>query len=179
MNKLVTAIAVTVVIVAAITGYVTQRKLAQQDSVSQAVHQVEPTRRPDFSLVDIHGVERQISEWDGKTIALNFWATWCPPCRKEIPVLIEAQNDYANQGLQIIGLAIDEMELVQKYAQEMKINYPLLVGEQAALDIAESFGTGVTALPFTVIITPSGTVKTVHYGELHREQLMALIEPHL
>ncbi|MEM7280366.1 MAG: TlpA disulfide reductase family protein [Pseudomonadota bacterium] len=179
MNRLITAIAVVVVVAAAGFGYITQRKLAQQETRQDQPPQATSSRRPDFSLTDTNGVDREISEWDGKTIALNFWATWCPPCRKEIPVLIEVQNDYADQGLQIIGLAIDEMELVQSYAEEMEINYPLLVGEQEALNVAEAFGTGVTALPFTVIINPDGEVKAVHYGELHREELLALVEPHL
>ena len=179
MNKVVTVIAVAVVLAAAVTGYLTQREMAQSPQAATDDPATNKQRRPDFALPDISGVERQIKEWDGKTIALNFWATWCPPCRKEIPVLIEVQNEYADQGLQIVGLAIDEMELVQDYAKEMNINYPLLVGEQAALEVAEAFGTGVTALPFTVIISPSGTVETVHYGELHKQELVDLIAPHL
>ncbi len=179
MNKIITVIAIAVVLAAATIGYLTQKKMAQPAQPDSAKVAEITKQRPDFSLPDTSGQDRQISEWDGKTIALNFWATWCPPCRKEIPVLIEVQDEYRDQGLQIIGLAIDEMELVQTYAKEMNINYPLLVGEQAALEVAEAFGTGVTALPFTVIISPSGTVETVHYGELHKKELVDLIKPYL
>lgn len=177
MNRVVAAVAVIVVIAAAVFGYLTQKRLANTPSV--VTETATKTERPDFELPDTSGTPRRLSEWDGKTIVVNFWATWCPPCRKEIPVLIKAQSDYGGQGLQVIGIAVDEMDAVKAYAQDTNFNYPLLVGEQEALDAAEAFDIEFTALPFTIIIRPDRQVDTVHLGELDREELLSLVMPHL
>ncbi|CAN5272646.1 TlpA disulfide reductase family protein [soil metagenome] len=133
------------------------------------------THRPDFALPDLTGNVRSIAEWRDVPLIVNFWATWCAPCRREIPLLIALQDTHAPGTLQVIGVAIDEVEAVQRFAAETGIDYPVLVGEQAALDAAEAFGLAFTGLPFTAFIRADGRVQKVHLGELEAGELTSLV----
>ena len=123
-------------------------------------------KRPDFSLNNVDGELRHIKEWDGKVIALNFWATWCPPCLKEIPEFIHLQEKYADKGLQFIGVALQEAEPVKEFMQEYNMNYPVMAGELEVINIAKSYGNDIGALPYTVIIDRSGQIAFVKPGPL-------------
>ncbi|NND60072.1 MAG: TlpA family protein disulfide reductase [Gammaproteobacteria bacterium] len=127
--------------------------------------------RPVFSLPDLTGTERDIREWDGQPTIVNFWATWCPPCRREIPILIELNETAQSKGIAIIGIAMDRFDAVTDYAVEAGFNYPVLVGEQVALDAAEGYGAEVVGLPLTVMTNARGEVVDVHAGELTRADL--------
>ncbi len=131
--------------------------------------------RPEFSLPDLSGSQRSITEWDGDALIVNFWATWCPPCRREIPLLMEMQEQARASGIAIIGIAIDEPDAVKRYAAETGFNYPVLIGEQEAVDAAEAFGADVVSLPLTVMTGRDGRVVEVHAGELSRTELEAAI----
>jgi thiol-disulfide isomerase/thioredoxin len=133
--------------------------------------------RPDFVLRDVDGVSRSITEWDGQVLLVNFWATWCPPCRSEMPRLIELQETYGDQGLQIIGVALDSPELVKAYADAIGADYPMLWGEQDAIDAAHGFGFDVIGLPISAIVDRDGTVRTIHIGEMRDEHLAELVVP--
>jgi thiol-disulfide isomerase/thioredoxin len=124
---------------------------------------------PDFSLPDIGGLLRQSSEWEGKVRVVNFWATWCPPCRREIPLLIQLQSEYGGD-LQIIGIAIDDMQAVRDYAATTGFNYPVLVGQQEAVELGNQVLQDWIGLPFTAFVNSEGKVLRVHVGELHRQQ---------
>ena len=87
---------------------------------------------------------------------MNFWATWCAPCRREIPLLERLQSEHAADGFQVVGIAVDFRDKVLAYADEMKIDYPLLIGEQEALDAAAAFGVEMVGLPFTVFTDAPG-----------------------
>ncbi|NOX43107.1 MAG: TlpA family protein disulfide reductase [Gammaproteobacteria bacterium] len=153
-------------------------KWAQNNSEANVVAQQMVSKpRPEFSLPDVEGQTRNISEWDGKVTVVNFWATWCPPCRKEIPVLIELQETYENQGLQIIGVAIDSKEKVQDFMDTMGIEYPSLIGENNAIEISKNYGNRYSALPFTAIINRQGEITFTHRGELTREHVEEIIKP--
>ena len=130
-----------------------------------------------FALPDLAGTERSITEWDGKALVVNFWATWCPPCLREIPMLIDANDELAARDIQIIGIAMDDPEAVREFAAANEFNYPILVGEQEAIDAAEAFGAEVVGLPLTVFTDHAGRVIEIHAGELHREELDAAIAP--
>lgn len=130
-------------------------------------------KRPEFSLPDLDGQVRHIDEWDGQATIVNFWATWCPPCRREIPLLIEFQEQAAANNIAIIGIAMDRMEDVQRYAAETNFNYAVLVGEQEAVDAAEGYGVEVVGLPLTIFANSQGEVVEIHAGELSRADLEA------
>ena len=131
--------------------------------------------RPEFSLPDLSDQVRSITEWDGNAMIVNFWATWCPPCRREIPLLIEKQEQAAALGIVIVGIAVDQADAVKRYAAETGFNYPVLIGEQEAIDAAEGFGADVVGLPLTVMTGRDGRVVELHAGEMTREDLEAAI----
>lgn len=121
---------------------------------------------PSISLPDREGIVRSLDHWQGRSLIVNFWATWCAPCRREIPLLEQLQAVHAAEGFQVIGVAVDYRDKVLAYAEEMKIGYPLLIGEQEALDAAAAFGVDVIGLPFTVFSDNQGRIIAAHMGEL-------------
>lgn len=131
--------------------------------------------RPEFTLPDLDGRLRSISEWDGKVIALNFWATWCPPCLKEVPEFVLLQTKYQAAGLQFIGVALQKPEEVRQFVAEHGMNYPVLTGELEVIKLAESYGNHIGALPYTVIIDRNGQVAHVKPGVLPTEEAESII----
>jgi thiol-disulfide isomerase/thioredoxin len=130
---------------------------------------------PQFVLPDLAGTPRSSTEWDGTIRVVNFWATWCPPCIREIPLLVDIQNEYAERGVRVIGIAIDETEAVARFAEDFDFNYPVLVGQEDAMDLGNQFLSGFIGLPFTAFADRSGRIHRVYTGELHREQLEAIL----
>jgi thiol-disulfide isomerase/thioredoxin len=128
-----------------------------------------------FALADLKGTTRNFSEWDGKSRIVNFWATWCAPCRREIPLLKRMQDEFAADGVQVLGIAVDFTEDVIAYAREASFNYPILVGQEDAMAVAETSGVEFIGLPFTMIVTPGGELLSVHLGEIHEPELRAII----
>ena len=126
-----------------------------------------------MTLPDLEGNPRQISEWDGKPRLINFWATWCAPCRREIPLLIKTQQEHAD--LQVIGVAVDFMEEVRSYAETAGFNYPVLVGQEEAMAAAESTGVDFIGLPFTMIVSAEGYLIQTHIGEIVESQIEQII----
>src|SRR5262245_24879666 len=134
-----------------------------------------PERRPDVALADRDGKPRSLSEWNGKPQVINFWATWCAPCRREIPMLNALAADPAFAGFALIGIAIDFREDVDAFLASTPIHYPVLIGEQDGLDAARAFGMESLGLPFTAFVDASGRIVTLHVGELHREQADSIL----
>ena len=134
-------------------------------------------QRPDFTLPDLHGKPRNISAWDGKVLLVNFWATWCPPCRKEIPDLMKLQHAYGKRGLQVIGVAIDDKQKIRDYADTMGIDYPILFGSQDAIEVATRYGDYFGAIPYSVIINRQGRIVFTHRGELSPKLAEQTIKP--
>jgi thiol-disulfide isomerase/thioredoxin len=129
-----------------------------------------PDRLPNFSLQGRDGNSTSIKAWEGKSLIINFWATWCAPCRREIPLLRALHSDWAGRGMSVVGIAVDYRDKVLAYADELKINYPVLIGEQDALDVAAAFGVETPAFPFTVFTDRRGEVVALYLGELHRSE---------
>lgn len=124
---------------------------------------------PDFSLPDLEGVKHDIHEWDGKVIVLNFWATWCPPCRKETPMFVQMQDDLGTKGLQFVGVAIDDSGKVKDFMDTYGVTYPMLIGVDDAIEVAKAYGNRFGALPYTVIIDRKGNIAYIQRGELEHE----------
>lgn len=159
-----------IMIVAGIGGFVAHQSLSPADGPGVVRSNPDPTgevlgkRRPDFSLPDLEGQMRSLDEWDGKLIVINFWATWCPPCREEIPVFMELQEEFADRGLQFLGIALQEAEEVRDYVNEMGMNYPVLTGYREVIKIAAALGNYMGALPYTVVINREGVIEFVKAG---------------
>ncbi len=142
-----------------------------------AVADTEPVDTlPEFSLANIDGEQQSIGSWPGKAMIVNFWATWCAPCLREIPLLVEHQERYQDDlSLQVVGIAVDQIDPVKAFMEEMAFNYPVLVGQADAMDAAAAFGVDFFGLPFSVFTAPDGHVLGVHTGELHPEDLANVI----
>jgi thiol-disulfide isomerase/thioredoxin len=131
---------------------------------------------PVFQLADRYGQSRSLQDWPGQPLIVNFWATWCAPCRREIPLLQQIQREHGGEGFQVVGIAVDFRDKVLAYAEEMRIEYPLLIGEQEALDAAAAFGVGVVGFPFTIFSDRQGRVVTAHIGELTAAQAGLILD---
>ncbi|HXQ31616.1 MAG TPA: TlpA disulfide reductase family protein [Steroidobacteraceae bacterium] len=142
---------------------------------AEVVSPVIPERRPLFALKDLDGKSHSISEWDGKALMVNFWATWCAPCRREIPLLNKIRREYAANGIEIVGIAVDFADDVRAYASHVPIAYPVLVGEQEGLEAARAFGVASAVFPFTAFTDSHGRVLTIHLGELHEPDARAIL----
>ena len=129
-----------------------------------------PERLPAFSLADLTGKLTPISTWRDKSLIINFWATWCAPCRHEIPLLKALSSEWAAREVQVVGIAVDHHDPVVTYADQLKINYPILIGEQDALQAASALGFDSPVFPFSIFTDQRGEVVTLVVGELHRPQ---------
>lgn len=136
-------------------------------------------QRPGFELPTPDGEQRSISEFDGRVVLLNFWATWCAPCIEEVPALTQVQQTLGERGLQVVGLALDDAAPVREFAAEHGINYPVLVGGRDAFAIAREYGNTRGVLPYSVVIDRDGVVRKTHLGALDAGEIRALVEPFL
>jgi thiol-disulfide isomerase/thioredoxin len=129
-----------------------------------------PDRLPQFSLADRAGKATSIASFGSKSLIINFWATWCAPCRSEIPLLEALHAEWAGREVSVVGVAVDYRDKVLEFADRFKIGYPLLIGEQDALDAAAALGVESPVFPFTVFTDRRGEVVALFIGELHRPQ---------
>ena len=130
---------------------------------------------PDFTLPDLAGQPRSIREWSGRALIINFWATWCAPCRREMPLLQSLQDSRNDGSLQVIGVALDNLSDVTQFVDRIGVTYPILYGEDDATTAAESFGEEFIALPFTATVAPGGEILALHAGELDTDYLHQLV----
>jgi thiol-disulfide isomerase/thioredoxin len=170
-----TLIFIITIIVAGGSGFALHKFINKQQALNNPAI---GTQRPEFTAMDSKGQLKNIKEWDGKLIFLNFWATWCPPCLKEIPDFIELQSAYGNQNFQIIGIALDNEEAVQQYANETGMNYPTMVVEVEGIALAKRYGNEMGALPYTAIINRNGEISDTITGELSKKRAKELLKEH-
>jgi len=160
-------------------GYFTGRAFWQEpppESPPQLARTA-PLSLPNFQLMDLGtGQPRRITDWRGRAVLLNFWATWCAPCRKEMPLLEQLHQERGTDGPVVIGIAIDREEPVRLFVGEAGVSYPVLVGQEDAMAVAESFGPAFVGLPLTVVAAPGGDILAIHSGELHPEDLAGIVK---
>ena len=128
-----------------------------------------PEVLPDLTLPGLDGTPHRLTDWKGHALLVNFWATWCEPCRREIPLLRSLRRERSADGLEVIGIAIDYSDAAEKYAREARIDYPVLLGEQGGYEAAAAFGME-PVLPFSVFADRTGRVVTLKVGELHPDE---------
>lgn len=129
------------------------------------------------NLPDLQGENQIVSQWLGNVIVVNFWATWCTPCREEIPEFIEIQEKFRDQGLVFVGIAIDQADKVKMFSQEFGINYPVLVGSLNTWSLLEAAGNHQSALPYTVVINRSGEIVETYLGRVNQKKLEKAVIP--
>ncbi len=137
---------------------------------------VVPEVLPQFELADRDGRKRKLGDWAGQPLVVNYWATWCGPCRREIPLLNELRAERRKQKVEIIGIAVDFREDVLKYAAETTISYPLLIGEDDGLAAVHAMGVEQAAFPFTIFADSKQRILALKVGELHRDEAELILD---
>lgn len=180
------------VAVAAVLGFVAQRWLggAGADGVAVDATRIAtdaagdaaaapaltiPETLPQFQLADTEGQLRALGEWSGRPLLVNYWATWCAPCVREIPLLNELRAEGRAPGMEVIGIAVDFRDDVLAFAKDTPIDYPLLIGEEDGLKAVQDMGMQ-PAFPFTVFADSQQRIVTVKVGELHRDEAEVILD---
>lgn len=130
-------------------------------------------------LPDLQGREQALAQWRGKTLVVNFWAAWCPPCRDEMPAFSRLQSAYADRGVQFVGIALDTADNVKSFTKSTRVSYPLLLAGEGGADLARAIGNRTVALPYTLIIDADGTARSSRLGYLAEDDLETLLEQSL
>jgi thiol-disulfide isomerase/thioredoxin len=126
-------------------------------------------------LPDVDGKPQAFSQWRGKVLVVNFWATWCVPCREEMPQFIAAQARDGANGVQFVGIAVDQVDKVRDFAKHIGLNYPAVIGGFGAIELSRQLGNDLAALPFTIVIDRRGRVAHTQLGPVKRAQLDKLL----
>ncbi len=132
---------------------------------------------PAFNLIDLQGKPRNSNEWNGKVVIVNFWATWCPPCVKEMPALMQLRAAYQAKGFEIVGVALDTKDAVSAFIDPLGIDYPILLAEQEGIGLSQEYGNQLGALPYSVIMDRQGIIRHTISGELSYAKGENLIKP--
>jgi len=127
------------------------------------------------TLPDAEGREQPLAQWKGKLMVVNFWATWCVPCREEMPEFVKAQREFGDKGLQFVGIAIDQPDKVAAFANELHLNYPALIGGFGAIELSKTMGNRLGALPFTIVVDRSGRVALTQLGPMKEAKLRSIV----
>lgn len=151
---------------AALTGYLTQKGMQPAAAKADASEALMAVRLP-----DLHGVEQTLEQWRGKVMIVNYWATWCPPCIKEIPEFSAVSLRYADQPVQFVGISIDDADKVREFRDQHDVPYPLLIATHDALKLTAELGNAAQALPFTLIVDPKGAIRHAKLGTLSESEL--------
>ena len=124
---------------------------------------------------DSSGKAQPLAQWRGKTLVINFWASWCPPCREEMPSFSLLQAKYAANNVQFVGIALDTADNVTRFLQQQTVGYPLLIGGAPGNELAQQLGNANLALPYTVVLGGAGDVRLVRLGRVSESELDDLL----
>lgn len=173
---------ITVSTLAATAGYF----LGRPQPVSSPLSEAAPTsdalvRLLALTLPDLNSQAQSLSQWKGKVLVVNFWATWCPPCKEEMPEFSRINTKYALNGVQFVGISLDSADKVAAFRKENEISYPLLIGNLETLDLSSDLGNRAKALPFTVILRQDGSLQQAKLGKYVtadlEKALLAALQP--
>lgn len=145
--------------------------------LAPARHAPEAGSAPAFAALwqvgfaDLDGKRQELAQWRGQGLVLNFWATWCQPCREEMPDFSALRAQYRSHGIEFVGIAIDNPTQVAQFLQQLPVDYPILIGEGAAHSLARQLGNPSGALPYTIVLDREGNTVLTHLGRLPRATL--------
>lgn len=128
-------------------------------------------------LPDLQGKTQALSQYRGKILIVNFWATWCPPCREEMPELSAFHQKYQAKNVVVLGLAIDDLDKVQAFSKSAPVSYPLFADNDLAMTLSQNLGNDRGVLPYTVLIRPDGTIAEVFFGQINEAVLEQSVTP--
>ena len=157
-------------------GLISQRSAAPEPLIAPPPE----IRQAEFwgsKLPDLANRPQPMKQWLGQVVVVNFWAAWCPPCRREIPGFIALQRQYGARGVQFVGIALDEADKAGVYAKQVGINYPVLLGGDDAMRLSLVAGNGMGGLPYTLIFDRQGRAITAITGAVAQTRLEALVTP--
>lgn len=135
--------------------------------------------RPDFRLGSSTGAFVTPADFAGKTLLINFWATWCAPCLREMPMLMELQAEYGAAGLQVVGIALDDVQSVRDFVERLGISYPILVGATDVIETSRAYGNVAGLLPFSVLVDKDGIIRWQYAGEIQRDTIITMLSEYL
>ena len=155
-------------------GYKAYRQYAPQDEQTRNAGAL--AYLPNFSLPDIEGHIWRAEEWKNKILVVNFWATWCPPCRKEMPMFLELQQKYSSKGVQFVGIAIDDPQAVRDFVDTYGIEFPILIGDTRGIELSNRLGNRFSALPYTLVADRSNKIVFRQMGQIKQSVLEPLLQ---
>ncbi|MCU7799811.1 MAG: TlpA family protein disulfide reductase [gamma proteobacterium symbiont of Lucinoma myriamae] len=170
-------IGIIVLITAALLLFAFGYTLKSVNDAPEVISKSHSLKRQDFSLPDLNGQQQQFSQWDNKVVLLNFWATWCPPCRREMPDFIEVYKQYKDKDFIVIGVGIDDQNKIAQFVQKLGVDYPILVGGQTAMRVSYQYGNNSGALPYSILIDKHGIIRYRAGGLISKQKLINQIEP--
>jgi len=179
-NKLILTVAIfSAVLGVAASHFLQKAKVAHAQSQSLDQN-VQGTTAPDFELPDLAGNMVSKQAFKGQTVLLNFWATWCGPCRKEIPDLNALHKQVISNGGSVVGIALDQADAVENFIKDIPIDYPLLIADGLeGTRLTQEFGNPAGLMPFSVLLSPTGEIEQVHLGVIEQQQGLELFQPFL
>jgi len=126
---------------------------------------------PDYRLADTNGNWIESADFEGRVVLLNFWATWCKPCREEMPMLADLREGIKSRGFEVVGIAIDDVASARAFVEDLGIQYPNLVGATDVMGVMAAFGNAEGMLPYSVLVGSRGIVQWAHFGALEEDAL--------
>ena len=150
--------------------YLINRSLSEPGNLSSAALYA-------ANFTDANGKLQALRQWQGKIVVVNFWATWCPPCREEMPELSRLQDQYRDRGVVVLGISTDDVAKIREFAKDVRVSYPLLAGDMAGMDLAASLGNDKGVLPYTIVIKADGTVAKTYFGRVDQSLLEQTLLP--
>lgn len=168
LKKLTSPIGATILFmfIAAVAFY-----LPVEKTVEQPVNNSPAAAFFGATMADENGKPQKLSQWQDKTVVLNFWATWCAPCREEMPELSELHTEYQDKNVVVLGVALDEVDAIKEFMTETPISYPVFAAEDVGGQLAANLGNDKSALPYTVIIKPDGSIANTYFGRISKALL--------
>ncbi len=176
MNKTKFAVNLALIVILGIGIWLTLEHKATSPNSTMLAKTI-PETLPGFTLKDTDGMVHTSGEWKDKILIVNFWATWCPPCLEEMPTLIDFQTKYSANGVQVIGVAVDNLDQVKSFIATHGINFPVMIGSDDAIAVAQEMGNRISALPYTAIFDNSGKTLYAQPGKITKEVLEKTVKP--